>query len=274
MVKKWINVWKHTNWKAKSLYALWILFVIWIMQIMNLETTKENAKNDIENFARSNARYIAKGIWECIKSEVDTNWYTSKYDLQIITKNCWAEHRSWWPTWDFFVVNLADKTMFYDGSPDCLKGWELRPFDANKEKYYIENNIKEWECWMHQNPLLCMKAIWNLINIKTTDSNSKIYWQFDDSIEWLESYTIPTNSSWFKWPIWLGWVSNEDNIQLMVVVWTQKDEVYSQFTNVFDYWNKTENIIVFMALIFCVMLFITTLALKKCDNGNTDICDM
>ena len=26
------------------------------------ETTKENAKSDIENFARSNARYIAKGI--------------------------------------------------------------------------------------------------------------------------------------------------------------------------------------------------------------------
>lgn len=274
---KTIKSFLQIEWKMKLLYLLWVFIIIWLFLAMEVEVIINNINNlstttaswyiqSIEKNNRSTARYMAVWIWECIKQHN----FSTIWEMEDVIRMCWAEHRSWWPTWDFFVFDRVSRTIVYDWSPDCMKDWELRAFD-----YMLEKNNKEdvWECWMHQDRWLCVSAIEKLYNLWNTDDKSNIYWKFDDSYEWLESYVIPSLTYWFKWPIWNKWVFNLNNIQLQIVVWTQKDEVMSEYKEVGENYNLlNENInkvnflihitLWWVVIISIIMFFITTLILK------------
>ena len=206
--------------------------------------TKEEVKTaaliDIENFARQNARYLAKWIGDCINEQILNKGIKDENSMIPIVDYCWKSHRSGWTTWDYFVINLTSWHMFTDNSTDCLKGWEGRECNPQSEEIYLKNNEDKWECWMHQDRLLCIKTLKSLYNIKTTDASSRLFWNYDGSIEWLEAVTIPTNTDWYFGPAAIKWIKNENNIQLMVVVWTQSDEVFAQFNNSFNTYEKNK----------------------------------
>lgn len=265
--------WKIIDIKSKSMYLfgiLWIisLFIIW-QEYNKSEDIKNNMSLEIEQNARYNARNIAIWIWECIKWQIKD--YTNIKDIKNIIKFCGSAFRSWWPTWDFFVFDRISKTMFYDWSPDCMKLWNWRDFNPIKEKEFLLNNKKEWECYAHSDQKLCLSAISNLYNIGNTDINSKIYWKYDDSIEWLESYVIPSLWEWFNWNIWEWWVFNINNLQLQIVMWTQEDEVMLHFKNnikVEKFINNITIILSFITFICWCMYFMLTLLIKESKNGH------
>ena len=254
--------------------------------IDSISTSKTNMRINIEDAHRWTARAMAYAIWDCMMKDITDNKYTTIEEFSHSFNKCWIEQRNWGLTWDGFVVDTISMTMVADWSPDCLKGWEWRCFNHNKELIRIKNWEQQWECWMHSDPKLCQEAIAKLYNIRNTDEWSWIYWKFDDSYEWLESYTIPTRTTWFNGSIWKGWVIDKDNIQLMIVVWTQEDEVMKRYEKSFNSVNYIEkmvgtykmwiNIIMLkvMWLLF-LMWVITILAVKKKYYGtNTNICDV
>ena len=255
-----------------------IIYSVWI--------ANTNLRIDIENAHRWTARSMAYAIWDCLMKDIKENNLTTKEQFAHSFNKCWTEHRNWWVTWDPFLIDTVSMTMIADWSPDCLKGWEWRSVNPSNELIWIKNWEQQWECWMHSDPKLCQEAITKLYNIRNTDEWSWVYWKFDDDYEWLESYTIPTRTTWFNWPIWKGWVFDKDNMQLMIVMWTQQDEVMKRYEKTFgsiEYIKKAGatykiwiNIIIIevMWLLF-LMWLITILAVKKRYYGtNTDICNV
>ena len=201
--------------------------------IDTIDDVKEATERDIEEYTRKQARYAAKSIWKCIQWEVEKNWFKTTDEMLLTIRNCGAEYRNGWDTGDFFVFDRISKRMVYDNSPDCLKGWVNRFFYDRYEEDWLENNKQKGECWMHENKEQCEKAIGRLYNVWTTSKQSKIRWQFDDSSEWLESYVIPSMSEWFNGAIgqWGTFNNDQKNVQLQIVVGSQKDEVLSNFEN-------------------------------------------
>ena len=270
------------NWKMKVLYWLWIWVVLSLFLALELENdiiqtnnwliqTEQQFNKDIETAHRTTARYMAKAIGLCIKSRYNEHKFENLEEMTKIISECGAEHRSWWLTWDFFVFDRVSRTMVFDGSSDCMKGWEWRPFDFIFEK----NNKKEvGECWMHKDKWLCIQAIEKLYSIWDTDYNSNIYILFDEDFERLESSVIPSLSNWFKGKLWAGGVFSLDNLQLQIVMWTQKDEVmahyqptiskYTELKNNTNEVNAKINFILWSVVILSIlMFFFTTLILKQ-----------
>ena len=208
-----------------TILLVWVfLLIIWTIYW----TFREVVRINIENTTRDSARQMAKWIWDCIYKEIKHHDFSSISEMMQTIHNCWSEFRSWWPTWDFFVFDRISKKMVYDGSPDCMKWWANRPFYWKNEVAYLKDSLAEWECWMHQDKEQCKNAIYDLYNIGNTDKYSKIRWQFDDSHEWLESYVIPWMRMWLSGIIWKSWTKDDDNIQLQIVMWTQKDEIFAK----------------------------------------------
>lgn len=278
-------MWKIVEWKSIVMFLILGGAIFLVTQAKYLQNEKDNylnsistvrhtAEQDIENFARYNSRAAAKWIWECIKYEIDKHWLKTINEMLETIRNCWSEYRSWWPTWDFFVFDRISWTIVYDWSYDCMKWGERRPFNYKLEEIFLKNNQEKWECFMHQDKNKCLIAIKDLYNIWNTEENSKIYWKFDDSKEWLESYVIPKIANWFEWPIWEWWVFNSDNIQLQVVMWTQEDEVFKNFKTSWDTFEKNKtywinyitgifNSYIYLVVLLCLMSIITTIVIKK-----------
>lgn len=193
---------------------LWNIFV-WVFIMLTIATLMYT-DNIIEKNAREQARLIAQWIWECINLQV--KWWETREDLSKISYECWALHRSWWITWDFFVVNLATKQFIYDWSPDCSKDW------------YNRHLTDAEECSLHSDSKECSSAIKVLKEWFNSNSQTMLSWKFDDAIEWLEWVVIPGERQWYEWPIWFGWIKNDKNTQLLVVMGTQSDEVFAQWS--------------------------------------------
>lgn len=282
--------WKQYNYKTKSIYILGIAWIIALFFIWQEYNASENIKKtdyaiklnkDIELYTRANARFQAQNIANCIVKDVEQNKYTTLEQMMLSIHKCWAEARNGGLTGDIFVFDRISRKMVYDNSPDCMKGGEFRDFDFEKEKLYLLQNKEKWECWMHSNKQMCVNAISNLYNIWNTNQYSKIYWKFDDGIEWLESYVIPTLTTWFNWNLGNGWIKTTDNIQLQIVMWSQKDEVMAYFeTSQKSLEETTKEVSDFITNIMIIMWIITiicgwmylllTLIIKEGQNGNND----
>ncbi len=259
------------NKKAILFSILWLILIILIQTrnldiekqkyIYSIDEVKKTTEKDIQNFARYEARNMAEAIWICIKNNIEEKWINEIGDMLPIISNCWAQHRSWWPTWDFFVFDRISKLMIFDNSPDCAKLWDFRDFTY------------EWECSIHKDKIACWNAIKDLYNVWNSTRFDKIYWQFDDSIEWLESYVIPSLTKWFNWNTGEFWVIDKNNIQLEIVMWTQTDEVYKNFENSRDifyknkeHWLNYVNWIyityIFLVILVCVLSIFTAITIK------------
>lgn len=272
-----VEICKRVNWKAWLSYLIWMSIIAMFYSDLDMEnkwktiwTTQLEA---IESNARYTARAMVKWIWECIKKEYQNKPFTSIKDMEEKISLCGADHRSGWPTWDFFVFDRVSRTMVFDWSSDCMKGWEWRDFDFSKEYNYLQEKKEVWECWMHTDQNLCVTAIKDLYQIWNTDELSNIYWKFDDDYEWLESYVIPSLSEWFNWRLWAWWVFSINNAQLQIVVWTQQDEVMNFYKksielfvdiekqNIFSNYFKTVMIVIFYLLLTLALNW-----LKKCEK--------
>lgn len=197
--------------RLRNLWSVlvWVYFMLTILSIVFIDM-------NIEKTAREQARYMANWIAQCINERV-WSWTYSRAELSKISYECGSSHRSGWVTWDFFVVNLANNQFVYDGSPDCSKDWYDRHL-SDKE-----------ECSLHKNKELCNKVISQLKQWHNSYEWQNLYWEFDDAKEWLEWVIIPSERKWYQWYIWEWWVRNKNNTQLLVVMWTQSDEVESQW---------------------------------------------
>lgn len=300
MVNDIKNSWKAYNYKTKSIYILgitWIIALFFIWQEYNVkdyilqkfwfdknyknETIQIKINKDIEIYSRANARFQVQNIANCIVVDIEQNKYTTLEQMQLSIHKCWSNARNGGLTWDIFVFDRISRKMIYDNSPDCMKWWEFRDFDFEKEKIYLAWWKEKWECSMHSNKNLCQKAIADLYNIWNTNQYSNIYWRFDDSDEWLESTVIPNLSIWFNWQLWQNWVKTIDNIQLQVVIGTQKDEALSYFENskkeLETLWNNTKDFIQnIMAVLWIItiicgwMYLLLTLIIKEGQYGNNN----
>ena len=290
MVNDIKNSWKAYNYKTKSIYMLGIAWIIALFFIWQEYNASENIKKsdlkiqitkDIEIYSRANARFQVQNIANCIVKDIEENKYTTLDKMQLSIHKCWSNARNGGITWDIFVFDRISRKMIYDNSTDCIKGWEFRDFDFEKEKIYLAWWKEKWECFMHSNKEMCITAIKDLYNIWNTNQYSNISWEFDNSPEWLESYVIPNLTVWFNWELWKNWVKTTNNIQLQVVIGTQKDEALSYFENskkeLETVSNNVEdfikNIMVIMWIITIIcgwMYLLLTLIIKEGQYGNND----
>ena len=290
MVNDIKNSWKAYNYKTKSIYMLGIAWIIALFFIWQEYNASENIKKsdlkiqitkDIEIYSRANARFQVQNIANCIVKDIEENKYTTLDKMQLSIHKCWSNARNGWLTGDIFVFDRISRKMIYDNSTDCMKGWEFRDFDFEKEKIYLAEWKEKWECFMHSNKDMCYEAIKDLYNIWNTNQYSNISWEFDNSPEWLESYVIPNLTVWFNWELWKNGVKTTNNIQLQVVIGTQKDEALSYFANskkeLENVSNNVEdfikNIMVIMWIITIIcgwMYLLLTLIIKEGQYGNND----
>ena len=290
MVNDIKNSWKAYNYKTKSIYILGIAWIIALFFIWQEYNASENIKKsdlkiqitkDIEIYSRANARFQVQNIANCIVKDIEQNKYTTFEQMQLSIHKCWSNARNGGLTWDIFVFDRISRKMIYDNSPDCMKGWEFRGFDFEKEKVYLAWWKEKWECFMHSNKEMCVNAIKDLYNIWNTNQYSNIVWGFDNYDEWLESAVIPNLTIWFSGELWKNWVKATNNIQLQVVIWTQKDEALSYFeTSKKELENVSNNVEDFIHNIMAIMWIITiicgwmylllTLIIKEWQYGNND----
>lgn len=290
MVNTIFKSWNSWNLKTKAVY---ILGVIWIIELFFLgqeyNKSEEILKSpineillqDIEKSYRATARMQLNNIGNCIVKDIEEKGYKNIEEYLVSIHKCWSEARNGWITWDIFVFDRISKKMVYDNSPDCMKWWKFRDFNAELEKEYVLKGEEKGECFMHKDKNSCVKAIKELYNKWNTDMNSKLYWDFDESKEWLESYVIPSLSNWFQGKLWFNGVASKEDIQLQIVLWTQEDEALLNFrysiSNLKEIsWDVTwfiDNVMVILSIITLncwLMYLLLTIIIKQKQNGTDD----
>lgn len=290
MTKEIRKSWKSFNYKTKFLYIMGIVWIILLFfmgweydkseKILNTNISNK-LEETIESIYREQARMQLKSISSCILEDIKDNNYKEITEYMLSIHKCWAEARNGWLTWDIFVFDRISKKMVYDNSPDCMKWWEFRDFNPELEKNYVLKGEEKWECFMHNDKKLCVSAMDKMYNIGNTDDKSYITWKFDGSEEWLESIVTPSISAWFSWRLWMNWVSVKWDIQLQIVLWTQKDEAFANFKWFTDDFNEiktttkefVENIMNILWIILinsACMYLLMTLIVKENKYGSDD----
>ena len=138
-----------------------------------------------EQSARQVARYNVDNVRNCInelilgKDQINYR-YVSDDEIQKALKVCGQKMRIT-ETGDIFAVNLQTLDFVFDPSLDC----------------YVDGGKKltaDSECTLHKDPAVCKAVVPLLTSGYDSEPNTRAWWQFNSSREYLEWAVAPSES--------------------------------------------------------------------------------
>lgn len=198
-------------------------------------------KHYVELGARQSARYDLENMRNCT-NELLSDSVVDNNSVEKALKICAGKARTT-PTGDAFAFDTKTLDFVFDPSLDC----------------YVEGGKKmtvDSECTLHLDKVKCAKALEVMTRGWDSDGTTKLSWQFNSGIEYLEFVVLPEEL--------LGYDNakrggKEKPHQIVLVQGIQEDELMAKYIN-------------FRLLLFtsCAVIMFFTLLLAKCAEVNND----
>jgi len=148
------------------------------------------------------------------------------------------------PGGDGFIIEFPSEIIIWDNSKDVPFGKIRHLGDA---------------LYLHADPALALKAYAEMRKIYSTDSNSKICWNFDGSPEFLEWIILPADTKGFNNEPYLedGRI-NPDYKAFLLGYGIQKDEMLKPYQDLDTYCDKNINNLIILNWVITIggILFI------------------
>lgn len=233
-----------------GLFAEFSIERIYIPQVKaNFDNFKESAKNDIEQTYRQLARNQLKQMQFCISTLMNDTSYKMQmpFDdkLFFVMDTCSKKARQTL-TGDVFSFRLTDYMFVYDPSLDCLPSNNTgKKFLDSKESMEIMKKIQAGdtsleypECYLHKIPSHCFTARTELTRGYDSRHGDNVYWDFDDSPEWLEWIVLPVED--YGYDAVPRGHEKQKPLQYVLAIGTQADEAFTTFQNSIKAMEMTE----------------------------------
>lgn len=219
------------------------LFILCVGFTFYIQGVRIDYKEEILKTAERQDDRTVFGIAQCAYQEIKNG-----KDTRTALYDCGTYQRIFGDTGDFFAVDLINKQMLVDNSPDCMKNGTTRAFDDKTE------------CSMHKDPEICKKALSDIYNLK-----DRTTWKFDDSLEHLSCSYIPSKTLGFKGPLGINGVFDKDNSQIAVCMGIQEDELFSEFSVIIE---NNERVTIINQIILIIIMFTSLFAVANLKSND------
>lgn len=204
------------------IFAVIIASVYFInIAISELDNMVTESQQTVQQIWREQARRTLSDLRQQFLLEVQDETL-NPYDELAVQK--WASiHlngvRNGGETSDGFMIEMKSEKFIWDGSPDC-----------SKPEFITNGRYMKDEAALHSRPDLAEIALDEMRKIYTTNSNSNVYWVFDNSPELLEFTIIPTDTLGFNGETYTeAGIRNKDYKSYLICLGTQADEIQKPF---------------------------------------------
>ena len=171
------------------LYFIVLIIVFAIFSILLLH-------REVQDSYRKQARYNLEQIKYCYTSIVEN------YGVKKASQICTAKSKTGF-TGDVYVLDADTKEFVYENSNDTSK--DSLTFTKDSVGVYFN----DWESGD--------RVIKTILLGKDSEEDTKAFYLFDNSIEWLEWKYLPDD------------VKNDNDLKLIAVQGVQSDEAYANF---------------------------------------------
>lgn len=200
----------------------------------NADAVSQALKAEIEESFREHARFDLQQAKSCINRVLKSEFHKKDLfedRLFAVTDVCAKQVRTT-NTGDVFMFDLNTVKFIYDPSLDCFVNTGKVFADRETSKKLLEE-LKENpkadypECALHKDPERCYIARDKMAMGYDSRRGDNNWFQFDDSVEWLEYVILPVEYEGFdKTP---RGVNNRKPKQYLLALGIQMDEVDKQF---------------------------------------------
>lgn len=217
-----------------GLFAEFSVQLYKVRVVHNVETVNNVLKSEIEESFREHARFDLQQAKMCInrilKSEFNKE-YAFEDRLFNIVDVCAKQVRTT-NTGDVFMFNLDTGKFLYDPSLDCYveSGKVFADKDASIK---LMQRIKDTpdtaypECYLHKDQERCYVARDKMFIGYDSRRGDNNWFQFDDSVEWLEYVVLPVEYEGFDQKP--RGANKGKPMQYILALGIQSDEVNKQF---------------------------------------------
>lgn len=198
-------------------------------------------KHYVELGARQSARYDLENMKNCT-NEILKDGVVDNNSVEKALKICAGKARTT-PTGDAFAFDTKTLDFVFDPSLDC----------------YVEGGKKmtvDSECSLHHEKAECAKALSVMTRGYDSDASTKLSWQFNKWIEYLEFVVLPEELFGYD-NVKRG--GKEKPHQIVLVQGIQEDELMEKYSK-------------FRLVLFasCAIIMLFTLLLAKCAEVKRD----
>lgn len=198
-------------------------------------------KHYVELGARQSARYDLENMKNCT-NEILKDGVVDNNAVEKALKICAGKARTT-PTGDAFAFDTKTLDFVFDPSLDC----------------YVEGGKKmtvDSECSLHHDKAECSQALSVMTRGYDSDASTKLSWQFNSGIEYLEFVVLPEELFGYD-NIKRG--GKEKPHQIVLVQGIQEDELMEKYSK-------------FRLVLFasCAIIMLFTLLLAKCAEVKRD----
>lgn len=217
-----------------GLFAEFSVQIYKLRVVRNVDTVNMFLKSEIEESFREHARFDLQQAKMCINCILKSEFHKDdKFDdrLFVVVDVCVKQVRTT-STGDAFMFDLTTGKFMYDPSLDCYveNGKVFADKEASsKLMEEIKNNpgANYPECYLHKDIDQCFIARDKMFMGYDSRRGDNTWFQFDDSIEWLEYVVLPVEYEGFDNAL------RGHNIgkpkQYILALGIQSDEVDKQF---------------------------------------------
>lgn len=217
-----------------GLFAEFSVQLYKVRVVNNVETVNNVLKSEIEESFREHARFDLQQAKMCInrilKSEFNKE-YAFEDRLFNIVDVCAKQVRTT-NTGDVFMFNLDTGKFLYDPSLDCYVE-SCKVFADKDASIKLMQMIKDTpdtaypECYLHKDQERCYVARDKMFIGYYSRRGDNNWFQFDDSVEWLEYIVLPVEYEGFDQKP--RGANNGKPMQYILALGIQSDEVNKQF---------------------------------------------
>ena len=226
-----------------GLFAEFTVQMYKLKVVQNAETVNKLLKDEIEESFREHARFDLQQAKMCINRVLKSDFYKNDmFDDRLfkVVDVCAKQIRTT-STGDVFMFDLNTGKFIYDPSLDCYintgKVFANREVSLDLMRQIKDNPSTDYpECYLHKDPERCFVARDKMFMGYDSRRGDNNWFQFDDSIEWLEYVVLPVEYEGFDQV--LRGANKSKPKQYMLALGIQTDEVAKQFEKSNEFLGK------------------------------------
>lgn len=197
----------------------------------------------LEKSAREQAQYNLKQVRVCT-NDLLVNDVVDNDSVEKALKTCAREMRVS-PTGDMFAFDAVTKVFIFDPSLDCfVEGGKLMTIES--------------ECSLHKDKEACKTVLNTIASGRSSDSQMKAWWKFNDGKEYLEWIVLPNEDVGYDDVIVGG---NTRPHQVVLVQGIQENELLDRYAG----FRWMLYVIGFVSILVNLLLSVHGNVMEKCN---------
>lgn len=260
-----------------GLFAEFTVQMYKLKVVRNAETINKLLKDEIEESFREHARFDLQQAKMCINRVLKSDFYKNDMfeDRLFKVVDVCAKQIRTTSTGDVFMFDLNTGKFIYDPSLDCYintgKVFANREVSLDLMRQIKDNPSTDYpECYLHKDQERCFIARDKMFMGYDSRRGDNNWFQFDDSIEWLEYVVLPVEYEGFDQV--LRGANTHKPKQYILALGIQTDEVATQFERSDEFISKfikessDINLILWAIRVLLSTILIYTLYLSYADK--------